>query len=59
MLDNRIDPDLIASFVERARQGVVPYFHDTCDNGDINNADQPLAHASLLVQYLNRRIVER
>jgi hypothetical protein len=59
MLDNRIDPDLIASFVERARQGVVQYFHDTCDNGDINNADQPLAHASLLVQYLNRRIVER
>jgi hypothetical protein len=57
MLDHRIDLTLIDLFVERARQGTVQYFHDTGDNGDINNADQPLAHASLLVQYLNRRIV--
>jgi hypothetical protein len=56
VLDHRIDPTLIASFVERARQGITQYFHDLGDNGDINNSNQPLAHASLLVQYLNRRI---
>jgi hypothetical protein len=59
MLDNRIDPSLIESFVDRARQGVVQYFHDMGDNGDINNTDEPLAHAALLVQYLNRRITGR
>jgi hypothetical protein len=53
MLDHRIEPALIAMFIERARQGTIQYFHD---NGDINNANQPLARASLLVQYLNRRI---
>lgn len=56
MLDHRIDPNLIGQFTDRARRGLPQYFHDVGDNGDINNARQPLAHASLLVQYVNRRL---
>lgn len=58
MLDNRIDPALIGEFLDRARGGVTQFFHDLGDNGDINNAAEPLAHASVLVQYLNRRLAE-
>jgi hypothetical protein len=57
MLDNRIDPALIGQS-STARAGVTQFFHDLGDNGDINNASQPLAHASVLVQYLNRRLAE-
>jgi hypothetical protein len=35
---------------------VVQYFHDQEDNGGVNNPGAPPAHASLLVQYLNRRV---
>lgn len=56
VLEHRIDPNLIGQFVDRARQGVPQYFHDVVDNGDINHGDQPLAHASLLAQYVNRLI---
>lgn len=54
MLENRIDPALIRKFVDTALAGVTQSFHDLGDNGDINNRDAPLAHASVLVQYLNR-----
>jgi len=54
VLAHRVDPSLIRSFLDRARDGVTQFFHDTGDNGDINNEDEALAHASLLVQYLNR-----
>ncbi len=54
VLTNRIDPGLIEEFVEQALRGVPQFFHDVGDNGDVNDTSQPLAHASLLVQYLNR-----
>ena len=54
MLAKRIDPALIRHFVEVALGGTPQYFHDTGDNGDINDPDAPLAHASLVVQYINR-----
>jgi hypothetical protein len=53
VLANRIDPELLASFVEQAFAGVPQTFHDLGDNGDINNPDESLAHASLLAQYVN------
>ena len=59
MLENRIDPELIEGIIERAFAGVQQLFHDLGDNGDINNANEPWAHASVLVQYLNRRCAER
>jgi hypothetical protein len=59
MLANRIDPGLLESFIERAFAGEVQHFHDTGDNGDVNNTAEPLAHAAVLVQYLNRRCEER
>ncbi|MGF1579033.1 MAG: hypothetical protein ACFCD0_06685 [Gemmataceae bacterium] len=59
MLANRADPDLIAKFVKRAFEGTSQYFHDVGDNGDINNADAPLAHAAVLVQYINRICKQR
>jgi hypothetical protein len=59
VLANRIAGDLLEQFVERAFAGVPQYFHDTGDNGDINNPAESLAHASLLVQYVNRLCSER
>jgi hypothetical protein len=54
MLQQRIDALLIQSFIDRAFQGVTQHFHDVGDNGDVHNTNEALAHASLLVQYLNR-----
>ena len=59
VLENRIDPDLIEGIVERAFAGVAQWFHDLGDNGDVNNPDEGWAHASVLVQYINRLCAER
>lgn len=59
VLENRISPELIERFVRAALAGVTQHFHDVGDNGDPNDADQPLAHAAVLVRYLNRRCAER
>ncbi len=59
MLANRVDPALIEQFVDRAFEGVAQFFHDTGDNGDVGNTNEPLAHAAVLVQYVNRLCAER
>lgn len=59
VLVNRIDPELIERFVAAALAGVVQHFHDVGDNGDIHDTGEPLAHASLLAQYVNRLAAER
>jgi hypothetical protein len=59
VLANRVEPGLIEGFVERAFRGEAQFFHDVCDNGDINNADAPFAHAALVAQYVNRLCTER
>ncbi len=56
VLDNRIDPALLAGFLERARQGTTQHFHDVGDNGDIGHPDEGWCHAAVLVQYLNRQL---
>jgi hypothetical protein len=58
VLANKVDQALLRLWVDEALGGKEQYFHDTEDNGDINNADAPLAHASLLVQYLNRLVAD-
>jgi hypothetical protein len=58
VLEHCIDPELIGRFVDAARAGVVQHFHDVGDNGDPNDPDQPLAHAAVLVRYLNRKCAE-
>jgi hypothetical protein len=55
MLENRIPPALLQRFIDAARAGVVQHFHDVGDNGDPGDESQPLAHAAVLVRYLNRR----
>jgi hypothetical protein len=55
MLNNRADPELIRNFIEPAFAGVQQFFHDVSDNGSIVNADEGWAHATVLVQYINRR----
>ena len=45
--------------IRTALSGVVQYIHDVGDGGDINDASQPLAHAAVLVQYVNRTCAER
>jgi hypothetical protein len=58
VLANRVEPGLLRQCLDEARRGVGQYFHDMEDNGDINNPGLPLAHASLLVQYLNRLLAD-
>ncbi len=58
MLENRISPELIQQFIDTAFAGTVQYIHDVGDNGDPNDANQPLAHAAVLVRYLNRKCAE-
>jgi hypothetical protein len=48
----------IDEIVDRAFRGIPQFFYDREDNGSIGK-DEPLAHASLLVQYLNRKIDEQ
>ena len=55
-LENRIDPRLLQRFIDAARAGVVQHFHDVGDNGDPSDENQPLAHAAVLVRYLNRQL---
>ena len=59
VLEHRIDPGLIEQLIQPALGGTTQYVHDVEDNGNINNGVAPLAHASLLVQYVNRRCEER
>ena len=59
MLENCIDPAVIDGFIAAAFAGVTQHFHDLADNGDINDASQPLAHAAVLAQYLNRLCADR
>ena len=59
VLAHRIDPPVVDGFLAAARAGVAQYFHDLGDNGDINNTGEALAHAALLVQWLNRRLVDQ
>lgn len=55
MLEHRVDPRVLDTFVARAFRGVPQFFHDREDNGSIDK-DRPLAHARVLVDFLNRRI---
>ena len=55
MLEQRIDPTILENFVEQAFRGVPQCFYDRQDNGSIGK-DAPLAHAAVLVDYLNQRI---
>lgn len=59
MLVHKIDSAVIEGLVEKALAGEVQHFHDMGDNGDINNTQEAWAHASLVVQYINRLCTER
>jgi hypothetical protein len=59
MLENRIEPKLLEELIATALSGVTQHIHDVGDNGDPNDANQPLAHAAVLVQYINRKCTER
>lgn len=57
ILSNCVDENILDEFVSRAFRGVQQFFYDREDNGVIEK-DQPLAHAQVLVDFLNRRIKE-
>jgi hypothetical protein len=59
MLEHRANPVLIGDFIEQAFAGVPQYFHDVSNNGSIGNPHEGWAHAAVLVQYLNRRCLQR
>ena len=58
MLENCVDAGILDDIVALAFRGVPQYFYDREDNGSIDR-DQPLAHARVLVDFLNRRIDTR
>lgn len=59
VLKNRIDQSIYEEIKHNADQGIQQYFYDVEDNGDINNPNSPLSHASLLVQFLNKEILNK
>jgi Family of unknown function (DUF6939) len=59
VLAHRVDPAIIEGFIQAAFDGMAQVFHDTGDNGDINNTSEPLADAGVLVQCLNRLCARR
>jgi hypothetical protein len=58
MLDNCVNAMILDEFVDQAFRGLPQFFYDKQDNGVIEK-DEPLAHASVLVTYLNCRIAQR
>jgi hypothetical protein len=56
VLEHRIDSAVIEHLLATARNGVTQFIHDVGDNGDPNDENQPLAHAAVLVRYLNRKL---
>lgn len=56
MVEHRIDTAVIEQLLATARRGVTQFVHDVGDNGDPNDTTQPLAHAAVLVRYLNRML---
>ncbi|MBA4186889.1 MAG: hypothetical protein C0467_02605 [Planctomycetaceae bacterium] len=59
MLTHCIAADVIEGLIEAALSGVTQHIHDVGDNGDMHDANQPLAHAAVLVQYINRIYLTR
>jgi hypothetical protein len=59
MLAHRVDHALIEGFLDAAFRGVTQHFHDLGNNADINDAERTVAHASFLVQYLDRLCAAR
>jgi len=57
MLDHRVNPEILRTFIDRAFRGIPQFFYDREDNGAIGK-DQPLAHARILVDHINGRIDE-
>ena len=58
MLDHCIDRAIIDALLDTAFRGIEQCFYDREDNGSIGR-DAPLAHAKVLVDYLNREIEKR
>jgi len=56
MLEHSLDVAISSAFIARARLGVSQSFHDVGKNGDIDNTNAALAHAAVLVEYLNRKL---
>ena len=57
VLDHRVDPDVLNTFIYRAFCGIPQFFYDREDNGAIGKT-QPLAYARILVDHLNQRMEE-
>jgi hypothetical protein len=58
MVENRIPSQIIEHLLAVARRDVTQFIHDVGDSGDPNDTTQPLAHAAVLVRYLNRMLTK-
>lgn len=55
VLENKIDSKIIDGFIEKMFRGISLFFYDYESNGTISK-DLPLAHASILVKWLNNKV---
>ena len=55
VLENRVPAELIEEVLENMYRGIPQFFYDYESNGNISK-DMPLAHASVLVKWLNRKL---
>lgn len=58
MLSHCVVEEVLEDWIVNAFRGIPQFFYDREDNGSIHR-DEPLAHAALLVDYLNRKIEQR
>ena len=55
VLENKIDSEIIEQFINNMYKGIPQYFYDYESNGTISK-DLPLAHAAVLVRWLNSKV---
>jgi hypothetical protein len=59
MLEQRAQPAVIQGFLDRAQLDIPQYVHDLGNIGSVEDRSGPLAHASVLADWLNERLAQR
>lgn len=59
MVHNCVPVDSLQQIYVNSRKGIDQYFFDVDDNGQVGDTSSPLAHASMLVEIINRDFLEK
>ena len=58
MIHNCVPTESLEKMFELAKKGIPQFFFDVDENGDIHNTKSPLAHSAVLVEILNRELLD-